>query len=148
MVPNQEANLVMMSFFQIQTSLKLSHWRTHSYAEHKALDEFLGGFLEKVDEFIEIYQGKYGRFDLKKKSEELTVYQIDKEDIVRYLDCLVGFLVGENAKDCKKFKITPKKDYCGVTVTSILKKEDTDLFNLRDEILGMVNKLKYLLTLK
>jgi len=38
-------------------------------------------------------------------------------------------------------------DYCGITILDIMDKNDTDLLNLRDEILGIVNRLKYLLSL-
>jgi hypothetical protein len=35
------ADTVMLSFFQIQNSLRFAHWRTKKYSTHKALDKFL-----------------------------------------------------------------------------------------------------------
>ena len=142
----------MMTLFQIQTSLKLSHWKTTSYSTHKALDKFMKKFLKRMDELIEVWQGKYGRITFSDKdetvSEELKVYQISEKDLNRYLDCVKGFLVGNKVKDCHKYGITNKEDYCKVSILDILEEEDTDMLNLRDEILALVNHLKYLLTLK
>lgn len=39
----------------------LEHWKTKSYAEHKALAEFYDGVLELIDGFVEQYQGYYGK---------------------------------------------------------------------------------------
>lgn len=141
------ADLVMLSLFQIHNTLKFSHWRTQSYSEHKALDEFIEKFLDNMDKFIEVWQGKYGRIDIKSKSIDTVVQKVNGKDLVRYLDVLIGFFNGEKSKNCKNYKISGKKDYCGITILDILKKTDTDLFNIRDEILSSINQLKYLLTL-
>ena len=141
------ASLVMFSFFQIQTSLKFSHWRTKSYSEHKALDEFLDKFIDNMDKFIEIYQGKYGRIDFKGRSGSMVIQRVNGKDLVRYLDVLIGFFGGIRSKNCKKYKIDSKKTYCGITLLDIIKDTDTDLLNIRDEIVGSINQLKYLLTL-
>ena len=143
------AETVMLLFFQIQNSLRFAHWRTKKYSTHKALDKFLDKFMEKMDEFIEIWQGKYGRIEYAKavKEKEVKIYQIDTEDLDRYLDVIIGFLSGEKDKNCKKYVIHNKIDYCGITILDVIDKKDTDLLNLRDEILGIVNQLKYLLSL-
>jgi len=142
------AALVMLSFFQIQNTIKFSHWRTKSYSEHKALDDFLEKFLDLMDKFIEIWQGKYGRIDFKGNSVDMTVQKVNNKDLVRYLDVLISFFNGKKEKGCKNFKISGKKNYCGITLLDIIKENDTDLLNIRDEIVGSINQLKYLLTLK
>ena len=140
--------IVMLSFFQIQNSLRFSHWRTKKYSTHKALDKFLDKFMDKMDEFIEIWQGKYGRIEYTKNIEkDVKVYQIDTEDLDKYLNIIIGFLSGKKDKNCKKYVIHNKTDYCGITILDIVDKNDTDLLNIRDEILGIVNQLKYLLSL-
>jgi len=151
-ISNDKAALVMMSFFQMQNSLKFSHWRTKSYATHKALDKFMKKFLDKMDEFIEVWQGKYGRIHFTEKNgnsdRNLKIYQIGYNNIQKYLDVLVGFLSGGKSTDCKKYKIIENRDYCGITILDVIDKKDTDLFNIRDEILANINQLKYLLTLE
>ena len=148
----KNSELVMMAFFQMQNTLKFAHWRTKSYATHKALDKFMKHFLKKMDEFIEVWQGKYGRIQFMEKNgndeRDLKVYQIGYENLERYLDVLVGFLDGKDDKNCKKYKSEGKRDYCGITINDVIDKRDSDLMNIRDEILADVNQLKYLLTLK
>jgi hypothetical protein len=142
------AETVMLSFFQIQNSLRFAHWRTTKYSTHKALDKFLDKFMDKMDEFIEIWQGKYGRIQYSNSTEkDVKIYQIDADDLDKYLDVIIGFLSGAKDKNCKKYVIHNKTDYCGITIMDIIDKKDTDLMNLRDEILGLVNRLKYLLSL-
>jgi hypothetical protein len=71
--------------------------------------------------------GKYGRPNF--ESEFVIAFQdIKSINIQNFIDGIVEFLVG---------------------MTEILDtKYDTDLLNIRDEILASINKLKYLLTLK
>lgn len=150
---NRSGELVMMAFFQIQNTLKFTHWRTQSYSAHKALDKFLKHFLKKMDEFIEVWQGKYGRIQFVEKQnanshKDLKVYQIGYDNLERYLNVLVGFLDGKMDKNCKKYKLEDKIDYCGITINDVIDKRDSDLMNIRDEILADINQLKYLLTLK
>jgi hypothetical protein len=149
MIFMKEAETVMLSFFQIQNSLRFAHWRAKKYSTHKALDKFLDKFMDKMDEFIEIWQGKYGRIEYTKadKEKDVKIYQIDADDLDKYLNVIIGFLSGDKDKNCKKYVIHNKMDYCGITILDIIEKKDTDLLNLRDEILGLVNRLKYLLSL-
>jgi len=152
MIKKENAELVMLSFFQMQNTLKFSHWRTKSYATHKALDKFMKSFLENMDKFIEVWQGKYGRIQFVNKdgnsNKELKVYQIGYDNLERYLDVIIGFLNGKKDKNCGKYEVIGKRDYCGITVLDVMEKDDSDLMNIRDEILSDVNQLKYLLTLK
>jgi hypothetical protein len=37
-----------------------AHWKTPSYAEHKALQKFYEAVLDQLDVFVERYQGQYG----------------------------------------------------------------------------------------
>jgi len=145
---NKKATLVMLSFFQIQNSLRFSHWRTSSYAEHKALDKFLDQFMSNMDLFIEVWQGKYGKIEIPGDSTEMTIQKVNGKDLVKYLDCLIGFFNGEKPKNCKDYKINGNNDYCGITILDIIDKRDSDLLNIRDEIVSSINQLKYLLTLK
>ena len=144
----KKAYKVMLTFFQIQNSLKFYHWKTTSYARHKALDKYMKKFLKRMDEFIETYQGKYGRITFEKEEKkDVVVYQIEPKDLDRYLNCVIGFLNGEKDKDCKKYKISNKENYCDVSILEIIDKNDYDMLNIRDEILGLTNQLKYLITL-
>ena len=56
---------ITVIFFEMLLMVKLFHWKTHSYATHKATDELYGKLNEDIDKFIEILLGKTGsRIDL------------------------------------------------------------------------------------
>ena len=40
--------------------VKLFHWKTHSYATHKATDELYSKLNDDIDKFIEVLLGKTG----------------------------------------------------------------------------------------
>lgn len=121
---------ITMQFMEILMMVKLYHWKTHSYAQHKATDDFYSSLNSHMDEFIEILMGKTGkRIDL---MNEHTIKLIDLTNMNQFKDKLVEF----------------KTYLVGLDNNSFMKSmSNTDLFNIRDEILGDVNKLLYLLTL-
>ena len=118
--------MIVTNLLTLHNQLKIHHWQTKSYAEHQALGGTYNEFSELIDEFVEVFMGKYGRIESKDGFKiELSNYKdISPTDFVdKYIDYLINEL--------------PKS----------LEETDTDLLNLRDEMLGQLNKLKYLLTL-
>ena len=116
-------------FLELLMIIKVYHWKTKSYPEHKATDKLYGELNENIDKFVEIMLGKNNsRLNMKGKSIKFsdpnTTTQI-KKIIYTYRDLL-------------ELKINK---YINV-------KHDTDLLNIRDEILGNLNQFLYLLTLK
>lgn len=118
--------MIVTNLLTLHNQLKIHHWQTKSYAEHKAFNSAYKEFNDLIDEFIEVFMGKYGRIESKDGFKiELSNYkEISPTDFV---DKYVNYLVNELPKS--------------------LEKTDTDLLNIRDEMLGQLNKLKYLLTL-
>ncbi len=118
--------LKVTSLLTLQNQWKIHHWQTKSYAEHQALGGAYDEFSDLIDEFIEVFMGKYGRIESKNgfKIELANYNDISPTDFV---DKYVNYLVNELPKS--------------------LEKTDTDLLNIRDEMLAQLNKLKYLLTL-
>ena len=115
------------TLLQIQIQFKLLHWQTESYSEHKAFGKLYDNLDGLIDDFAEIMMGKYGRFDFNSKFE-MSLYDIDSIDVLNLINSGINdiILLSEN--------LDP--DY------------DTDLLNLKDEIMALLNKGKYLLTLK
>jgi hypothetical protein len=72
--------------------------------------------------------GKYGRFEFKEEGTNLQLFNLKTLEINSFLDTVTEFLIN----------ITDQLDA----------RKDTDLLNIRDEMLGDTNKLKYLLTQK
>ena len=119
----------MLTFLQMLNTIKLYHWKTHSYAQHKATDELYSKLNENIDTFVEIMLGKHGnRVDLTKyKCNPLFDYNNLKE-------------FRHKINEYKKFLINMTNDI-NLNLTY-----NSDLLNVRDEILGNLNQFEYLLT--
>jgi len=62
---NSHTRHIVKIFMEILNMVKLYHWKTRSYAQHKATDELYSKLNEDIDKFIEILLGKTGiRTDL------------------------------------------------------------------------------------
>ena len=109
---------------KIQNQLRIFHWQTDSYAAHKAFGKAYESLDGHIDSFVEIYMGKYG------KTKAKLTYSIElvnlTEEYSLIIDDFVNYL-----------------EQMGEQLDSV----DTDLLNIRDEMLGELNTLKYLLTL-
>ena len=118
---------LILKLVQIQVQFKFMHWQTTGDAKHRAYGKAydkLGGF---IDDFVEAMMGKYGRPEF--ESEFSLMFQdLSSLSLQNFLDGITDFLVS----------FTEELD----------QKYDTDLLNLRDEMLAAINKLKYFLTLK
>lgn len=112
---------------ELQTQLKIYHWQTKGFARHEAFGKVYDELGDLIDEFIEQAMGKYGRFVLDDETKTLQMFNLSeskpKDAINTSCDVLIGF-------------------------TEELDPKDTNLLNLRDEILGLLYKLQYLLTLE
>jgi len=119
---------LVSTFLGIQAQFKVFHWQTGSYAKHKAFDSIYGEFDGLIDGFMETYMGKYGRVALEGEEDSIQLSNIGEVNMGTYLETLTEFLLSFNNK--------------------LNEQRDSDLLNIRDEMLGELNKLKYLLTLK
>jgi hypothetical protein len=122
---------ITVNFFEMLLLIKLFHWKTHSYATHKATDDLYSKFNEHMDKFIEVLLGKSGmRIDLMNK-KQISLYDLNNQDeLVSKINSFKGYLVG----------LTNNKAMKVMT--------NTDLLNIRDEILGDMNQFLYLLSFK
>jgi hypothetical protein len=121
-----KGELIQTTFLQMQHQYKILHWQTTSFSEHKSFDDLVGSISSNIDEFIETYMGKYGRV-IAAGTFNLTLANYKDTDFVALTNNYIGFLIGLN--------------------DTLDKAQDSDLLNIRDEILGSLNQLKYLLTL-
>lgn len=112
-------------FLELQAQLKILHWQTKSHAKHIAFGDTYDALDGIIDTFVEVCMGKHGRFVLENDHRTLTINNLSDIDLVAMISA---------ARE--------------VISTMEIDEKDTDLLNLRDEILTQVNKLSYLLTLK
>ena len=113
-------NQLVQYFFKHQIVMKMYHFQTKKYGAHKASDSYLDTFLGKFDSFMEIAQGAYGTLDL--QQTEMNIIMVNDETIFTHLDEYIETLKSLDSRI-----------------------KHTALINLRDEMLGDTDQLKYLL---
>lgn len=123
-------NEIVLKFIQMLNIIKIYHWKTLSYPEHKATDELYESFNGRMDEFVETMLGKTGkRFNLS-SVKHIPFY--DYTNVAKFKQCIETFKIYlVNMSNASYFK----------------NHGNSDLLNIRDEILGDLNKFTYLLTL-
>jgi len=104
--------------------MKLYHWNTTSYSRHKSSDSFIDSFLDITDKFVEVFIGRYrAKPMLNSISTNINIIN----DI-----CIVHLL-------------TESVDYLEKLNEYI---KDSELLNIRDELLALINQTIYLFNLK
>jgi hypothetical protein len=118
---------IVPTFLHMLNTVKLYHWKTTSFATHKATDELYGSLNSKIDEFVEVMLGKRelgGRKLLNGSMATLTVYSTN-EAFRKQVESYKTFLLNLND----------------------LGDRHPDLLAIRDEIMGAFNQMLYLLSL-
>ena len=119
---------VVKNLLIIQAQFRICHWQTEYDAQHKAFGFIYEALDGTIDKFVETFMGKQGRFNFEGGSASLQLFNIGDMDVDQFVNSCIGFLVSLNEM------YDPNMD--------------SDLLNIRDEIMGDLNKLKYLLTFK
>jgi hypothetical protein len=114
-------------FFTMREQIKLYHWQTKVYSRHKATDGVIDALDEHIDKYVEVYIGRYARPKMTSRNNTIKVINLSEGNILKFIANCV--------------------DYLQTTLVKGLNKTDTDLFNIRDEMLAELNQLLYLFTL-
>jgi DNA-binding ferritin-like protein len=117
---------IIKTILNFQNELRLHHWGTKSYAAHKALGKAYESIDALLDTFAEIYMGALGKEELKQISE-LQLNGPYRTTANQVLNSFEDYLMNELPKE--------------------IDDSQTELLNIRDEMLGVVQQTKYLLTL-
>jgi len=111
---------------------KLLHWQSMLYGQHKALDELFDGLIDKGDELAESIMGKYGRPVLNEDQLCLNLMNYNKPedgDLSDFMDHLYKCY----SLECKSIFEEGK---------------DSEIINILDEIISLIDKIKYLISLR
>jgi DNA-binding ferritin-like protein len=115
----------------MHNQFKVYHWQTQkkigSFAQHEAFGKAYDELTDKIDDFIEVYQGKNGVIMASGGTFNLALHNLS-DNAEEFVDEYVSYLV----------------EY----VPQSLEEADTDLLNIRDEMLAILNQTKYRLKLK
>ena len=121
-----KASKIVLTFLEFLNMIKLYHWKTHSFSQHKATDELYERLNENIDKFVEILLGK-------------------DQSRVKMLEKRIDLTDSDNLKDFKS-KIFEYRTFLTDMNMFFDSKKDSDLLSVRDEILGDINQFLYLLT--
>lgn len=113
-----ESNKFIGLLVQSRTSIKLRHWKTTNDVEHRYLDSYYEGIGDIIDSFTEKLQGHMGG------RLNIEVPACRPEEPIPHL------------KSIKSIVTQNREQY------------PTDLQNILDELLGLINQTLYLLSLK
>jgi len=123
-VQEDNFNEIMKFFFTLQLLNKMYHLTTPSFARHKASDSFDDNIQKNIDKFAEVYIGKYN-IKLKITNLNFIPNYLSEDGIVKFF------------KDCRFYLENLDR-----LIT------DSELLNIRDEILSDINRTLYLFNLK
>ena len=70
-------NQIVIDLLKLKNQIKIFHWQTKGYAEHKALDNLFNILNEKNDQWVETFMGKYGRIYLGSKKKNIILINLD-----------------------------------------------------------------------
>lgn len=112
--------------------IKLYHWKTHSFATHKATDELYSSLNDHMDQFVEVLMGKLEgtRANFMSTNKIHLIDLNNKKQLIHKVNNMIGML-----------SFMEQMDF-------IKSMPNTDLLNIRDEVLADLNQFLYLLSLK
>jgi hypothetical protein len=121
---------ITLVFFENLLMVKLWHWKTHNYSTHKATDELYTKINEGMDHFMEVLLGKSNERIHLSSTKTVALKDLqDQKDFIKAIQDFKSYLVGLDKNKAMHLM------------------SNSDLFNIRDEILGDLNQFLYLLTL-
>ena len=122
-----DLNNIVQFLLEAQVQFKICHWQTKSFARHNAFGGIYDSLDDLIDKFVEVSMGKYGRFQLSGEQKSIEITNLSELDLNSFIKGIKVTLIG---------------------FTNELSEKDTDLLNIKDEMLAEINKLAYLLTLE
>lgn len=113
---------LMSAFVNFVAQIHIFHWQSEKYSEHVALGDLYDGIQDLSDNFIEVFIGKNDGSRASSEDMISALFSLDVSSVSETIHSFEVFLKEMNL-------------------------ESTDLLNIRDEMLALVHKTQYLLTL-
>lgn len=123
---NSKKSHIVRMFLEMLNVVKIYHWKTRSFAQHKATDELYERLNKNIDTFIEVLLGKdQSRIQMVERSIQL----MDPSEKTNFQNKVLeyrGFLTDMD------IYFDPARD--------------SDILSVRDDILVDINQFLYLMT--
>jgi len=124
---NTNKSHIIKIFLEMVNMVKLYHWKTRSFSQHKATDELYSKLSDNIDRFLEVLMGK-------------------DQSRVRMLESRIDLLDPDSEKEFKA-RIHKYREFMENMNTYFDSRRDSDLLNIRDEILANLNQFLYLMSM-
>lgn len=118
-------NKIVILLLTLRNQIKIYHWQTKLYARHKASDMLVEKIDELLDKYVETYQGLHPNLILDDKNNNIDLMNIDDMKITAYLQTIRELFITE-IRDIK----------------------ESELLNIRDDILQIIDQTLYLFKLE
>lgn len=115
-------------FMTLRDQIKIYHWQTLTYSRHIATNDLITKLDTNIDQFVEVYIGKYGRPKFTGNRANIRLRNFHDVEAPKLLTEAIEWLTND--------------------LQTKLKKTDTDLLNIRDTIVADLNQVKYLFSFK
>lgn len=121
--------IIALTLLDVLNHVKIYHWQTKYYSRHKGSCELIKNMESLTDQIIETLQGsKNVRLILSNDYNKIILENQNDYSIINIL------------QEFKKYLMDIFPRYLNST--------DTDIINLRDELVGSINQTLYLFTLE
>jgi len=131
---NQVGSQVTLALLELRNQIKVFHWQSTNYSEHKTLDKLFDILNNQNDRWVETFMGKYDRVRFPETNN--TIHLLNKDELNKDTNGLVAYL--------KKWV----NMMCKIRDTYFNDSEHSDLSNIFDELFGDIHRTCYLLTLQ
>ena len=121
-----KASKIVLTFLEFLNMIKLYHWKTRSYSQHKATDELYGRLNENIDKFVEVLLGK----------DQSRIHSMDKQ---------LDLINTDDITDVKE-RVFQYRNFLTELNICFDQKKDSDLLSIRDDLLADINQFLYLLS--
>lgn len=123
---SRQKSVIVQKFMELLTMIKLYHWKTHSYSQHKATDELYSKLNENIDRFVEVLLGK-SKQRIHMLENKMRLYDLDTKQELR-----------DHVLEYRDFLVNMDQVFH--------ERRDSDLFSIRDDLLADLNQFLYLWT--
>jgi len=121
-----EMSKMVRTFLEMLNTVKLYHWKTRSYAQHRATDDLYSSLNDNIDKFVETLLGKEG-------------------GRIRMMEKKMDLIDSSNTDDFKE-RIYEYREFFVRMNDVFHEKRDSDIFSIRDDILVDIDQFLYLMS--
>jgi len=127
-LPKEKTSHIVRVFIEMLNLIKLYHWKTHSYSQHKATDHLYDKLNSHIDSFVEVLLGK-DQSRVQSMGQRIELLNISSTKQIR-----------DRIHEYREFLFDMNIYFD--------ERRDSDLLSIRDDILADLNQFLYLLSFK